>query len=52
MGDFNFVEKDKQVLFDWNKIKIDSDLVYTFRILNPLSRRYSFACQNRKVNEE
>ena len=56
MGDFNFVEdaldrncklpnnleKDRQVLFDWNKIKTDFDLVDTFRILNPLSRRYSF----------
>ena len=52
MGDFNFVEdaldqngklpnnleKDRQVLFDWNKIKTDFDLTDTFRILNPLSR--------------
>ena len=62
MGDFNFVEdsldrngklpnnleKDRQVLFDWNKITTDFDLVDTFRILNPLSRRYSFTHQNKK----
>ena len=46
MGDLNFVEdaldrndkipnnleKDRQVLFDWNKIKTDFNLVDTFRI--------------------
>ena len=62
MGDFNFVEdaldqnvklpnnleKDRQVLSDWNKIKTDLNLVDTFRILNPLSRRYSFTRQNKK----
>ena len=62
MGDFNFVEdaldrngklpnnleKDRQVLFDCNKIKTDFDLVDTFRILNPLSRRYSFTHQNKE----
>ena len=44
----NNLEKDRQVLFDWNKIKTDFDLVDTFRILNPLSRRYSFTHQNKK----
>ena len=62
MGDFNFVEdaldrngklpnnleKERQVIFDWNKIKTDFDLVDTFKILNPLSRRYSFTHQNKK----
>ena len=62
MGDLNFVEdaldrngklpnnleKDRQVLFDWNKIKTDFDLIDTFRILNPPSRRYSFTHQNKK----
>ena len=62
MGDFNFVEdaldrneklpnnleKDRQVLFDWNKVKTDFELVDTFKILNPLSRIYSFTHQNKK----
>ena len=62
MGDFNFVEdaldrhgklpnnreKDRQVIFDWKKIKTDFDLVDTFRTLNHLSRRYSFTHQNKK----
>ena len=62
VDDFNFVEdglnrnsklpnnlqKDRQVLFDWNNIKTDFDLTDTFRILNPLSRRYSFTHQNKK----
>ena len=62
MGDFNFVEdtldqngklphnleKDRQVLFDWNKIKTDFDSVDAFGILNPLSKRYSFRHQNKK----
>ena len=44
----NNLEKDRQVFFDWNKIKTDSDLVDNFRILKPLSRGYSFTHQNKK----
>ena len=62
MGDFNFVEdtldrngklphnleKDRQVLFDWNKLKTNFDSVDAFGILNPLSKRYSFRHRNKK----
>ena len=44
----NNLEKDRQVLFDWNKIKTDFDSVDTFRILIPLSRRHSFTNKNNK----
>ena len=37
----NNLEEDRQVLFDWSKIKTDFEFVDTFRILNPFSRRFT-----------
>ena len=62
MGDFNFVEdaldrngklpnnivKDRQILGEWNDVKYDSDLIDTFRVVNPLCRRYTFTHANKR----
>ena len=62
MGDFNFVEdaldrngklpnnivKDRQILGKWNDVKHDFGLTGTFRVVNPLCRRYTFAHANKR----
>ena len=62
MGDFNFVEdaldrngklrnnkvKDRQILGEWNDVKRDFDLINTFRVVNPLCRRYTFTHANKR----
>ena len=62
MGDFNFVEdpldrngklpnaleKDRYLFSEWKNLKDDYDLIDTFRVLNPLIRRYSFTHPNKK----
>ena len=66
MGDFNFVEdalnrngklpnapeKDRYLFSEWKNLKDDYDLIDTFRVLNPLIRRYSFTHPNKKNAQE
>ena len=66
IGDFNFVEdtldrngklpnnivKDRQILGDWNDVKSAFDLVDTFRVINPLCRRYTFTHANKEADLE
>ena len=44
----NNIVKDKQILGEWNDVKHDFDLVDTFRVVNPLCRRYTFTHANKR----